>query len=124
MNTEEKTLTKREAYEHVMNTQSDIAIVEHLRTELSEYFTVEYAEGTSYTINMQDSILTISRFEQHGYIVELQGIQVEEARLHVGEDETKCNEFALEMFLSRLAGYVQVGAELWRAKKRGDIRWE
>jgi len=123
MRTEEKTLTRREAYEYVMNTQSAIAIVEHLRCELSQYFTVEYDEDTSYNIIMQDSLLTIKRFEQHGYIVELQGVVIEEARLHIGQEETRCNDFALQMFLQRLDGYVRIGSELWNAKKRGDIKW-
>jgi len=123
MNTEEKTLTRREAYTYVMNTQSDIAIIEYLRSDLSQYLTVKYDENTSYTIIVQDSILTISRFEQHVYKVELQGVTIEVARLHAGADETECDEFALKLFLQRLDGYVQVGAALYRARERGDIKW-
>ncbi len=72
---------------NTFNGASDVALVEFLRSELAEYFTCHYDEGTAYTIEFAHNDLQIRRVSAHEYHIILFKVVLMEANVAISEDD-------------------------------------
>lgn len=99
---------EKSTWEEFLINNSDIGIIEHLREERSEYFTVQFDEATGYEIHFQEHNLVIKRFDRHGYTIEMNGILWEKVELHDGDDMYTVVIRKYKEFLKRLDRYLDL----------------
>ena len=110
-NMNKKTMQNATAYEVVLSQNSDIAIIEYLRSELNAYFTVEYDASTNYTIQLHN-VVTITRVDQHSYIILMQHKVIHECELGKDQDEMTLDTNKLKAFLALIDVYYEIAQKL------------